>query len=153
MYCQAGTPQVKTCLSSARKYNAYAEDVCSNVPTSECHHRQPSMLLSEWAWSLHLVLYPCNSPSLLTHCIWFLLKTSLQSKCQISRSNYVGFSNILKKHQPMTCLTFLSHSTWKWLKQFNHRFLIFKCCIQHSTKLVLLWYSTHIHTSTFVKWE
>lgn len=31
---------------------------------------------------------------------------NLQSKYQISRFNYVGFSSIVKKHQPMTCLTF-----------------------------------------------
>lgn len=55
---------------------------------------------------LNLARYPLDSPFPLIHWVWFLIMNNLQSKYQVSRSNYVGFSSILKKHQPMTCLTF-----------------------------------------------
>lgn len=54
----------------------------------------------------NLAPYHLNSPALLTHWAWLLIMINLQSKYRISRSNYMGFSGILKKHKLMTCLTF-----------------------------------------------
>lgn len=81
-----------------------------------CNHKQLSRLLKSsphntvsrngYSSFLNLTLYSLDSPSPSIYRVWFLIMSNLQSNYQISRSNYVGFSSIVKKHQSMTCLTF-----------------------------------------------
>lgn len=85
-------------------------------PPPNCNHKQLSRLLKSAPHNtvsrngyhsfLNSALYRLDSLSPMIYRVWFLIMSNLQSNYQISRSNYVEFSGIVKKHQSMTCLTF-----------------------------------------------
>lgn len=105
-------------------------------PPPKCNHKQPSR---PWKSAPHptvslnrsiflnLALYPLDSPS-----PWF---TVFGFSCPIYRVNIKCLGSIMwdflvewRNTNPWLALHF-PHSTLKWEKQFNRRFLILKCCI------------------------